>query len=59
MTTATKEIKRTNKYTNQAILAVERQVRTVAAYALNSYIHCFQFRFELKVLIITDRMAIL
>ena len=56
---AAKEIKETNRCTNPAILALERQVQTVAAHAPHSYARCFQFRLRLKALMITDGMATL
>lgn len=50
------EIKTTNKCTDKAILALERQVQTVAAPAPNSFAYCYQFCFHLKALMVTDRM---
>lgn len=59
MIAAAKEIKKTNKYSNLAILALKWQIQTVAIYASYLYIHCFQFRLWLKALIVINKMAIL
>ena len=50
------EIKTTNKCIDKAILALERQVQTVAAPAPNSFACCYQFCLHLKALMVTDRM---
>ena len=41
MIAAAKEIKKINRYTNPAILALEQQVQTVAAHDLHLYASCF------------------
>lgn len=56
---AAKKIKETNRYTNPAILALKRQIQTVAAHAPHLYAQCFPFRLQMKALMITDRMATL
>ncbi len=52
------EIKETNRYTDPAILALERHVQTVAARAPHSYARCFQFRLELKALMFVNGMPV-
>ena len=39
-----KEIKKSNRYTNPTILALERQILTMAVDAPHSYTRCFQFK---------------
>ena len=56
---ATKKIKKTNRYTNLAILAFKLQEQTIAAHVPHSCARYFQFRLWLKALIITDEMVIL
>lgn len=52
------EIKETNQCTDPTILALERQVQTMAAHAPHSYARCFQFRLRLKALMITNGMPV-
>ena len=59
MIAATKKIKETNRYTNPTILAFEQQVQIVAAHTPHSYARYFQFRLQLKALMITNGMPIL
>lgn len=52
------EIKKTNRCTDPAILALETHVQTVAAHAPHPYARCFQFRLRLKALMITNGMPV-
>ncbi len=55
--TATK-IKETNRYTDAAILALERHVQTVAAHIPHLYARCFQFRLRLKALMVANGIPV-
>ncbi len=52
------EIKETNWCTDAAILALERHVQTVAAHAPHLYARCFQFRLQLKALMVGNGMPV-
>ncbi len=52
------KIEETNCCTDTAILALERDVQTVAAHAPHLYAQYFQFRMQLKVLIVTNGMPV-
>ncbi len=55
---AATKIKETNWCTDTAILALEQHVQTVAAYAPHSYAQCFQFRLQLKALMVVNGMPV-
>ena len=52
------KIKKTNRCTDIAILALEQPVQTVAAHAPHSYAQCFQFWLELKALVVANGMLV-
>ncbi len=58
LTVAATKIKETNRCTNVAILTLERQIQTIAAYALHLYARYFQFKLRLKDRIVANNMLV-
>ncbi len=58
LTVMATKIKETNRCTDTAILALERHVQTVTAYAPHSYARCYQFSLWLKALMVANSIPV-
>ncbi len=53
---AVEAVRSTNTCTHPGIRALERQVQLVTAHVPHSYAKCFQYRLQMRALMVTKRM---